>query len=310
MKKAFLLLMILCMLTASVGCNVRNTAQQETESDVALEAPSVDITKSDSEEETTRDYGDKQVVNGFWVKQEKSGNETYYLYIPMMTTKLAGIFDFEDGEDRGNYVDNIYSNYNCPAGAGAASLKGKNLGLCYYSNAQLGFNSNPEDEKIVENEKERYVESFAVVTDDNINTVYSYDVGCVTFALYKDLYESFPDMKLQIYGVTNELINENVGDIKTCDTKAYKKFLKQCLTGGMVDCELLGEKDITDSGIFYVDYKALSEKGDYIQFMLVLSVSETTGFAYFMDTQGCYNITNQEQYAKWKEEHISQFIAG
>ena len=51
-----------------------------------------------------------------------------------------------------------------------------------------------------------------------------------------------------------------------------------------------------------------AEENDCGQFLLVLKVSKTTGFAYLMNGDNCYNISDNEKYQVWKQEHIGQFI--
>ena len=52
----------------------------------------------------------------------------------------------------------------------------------------------------------------------------------------------------------------------------------------------------------------MAEENDCGQFLLVLKVSKTTGFAYLMNGDNCYNISDNEKYQVWKQEHIGQFI--
>ena len=52
----------------------------------------------------------------------------------------------------------------------------------------------------------------------------------------------------------------------------------------------------------------MAEEYDCGQFLLVLKVSKTTGFAYLMNGDNCYNISDNEKYQVWKQEHIGQFI--
>ena len=112
-----------------------------------------------------------------------------------------------------------------------------------------------------------------------------------------------------MYGIPNNLIEQRFGDITKCDGRAYKDFLvKDCPNEDFVSCVYLGEKYITDTSIFYIDYKKLAEENDCGQFLLVLKVSKTTGFAYLMNGDNCYNISDNEKYQVWKQEHIGQFI--
>ena len=45
----------------------------------------------------------------------------------------------------------------------------------------------------------------------------------------------------------------------------------------------------------------MAEENDCGQFLLVLKVSKTTGFAYLMNGDNCYNISDNEKYQVWKQ---------
>lgn len=305
-NKFVLIIIIASVLMVCAGCSEDRMEHIDAESDVELETPAVSLSY-DENETKTRDYSGMQIVDGFWVKEMKEQNEALYAYIPIMSQRVVGIYDFEDFE---NFeLSNKYTNYNQPDGTKPANTKGWCTSLFYYTNSSLGFNSDPELEKINQTEKVRYVESFAMVGDDNkINTLYSYDVGCVTFALFKDLYENYPEIKLQVYGVPTDLISEKIGDLSNCDQKIYMALLKECVNNNMDGLTLFGEKSITDTCKLYIDYKKLSQKGKYCQFLLVLNVSELSGFAYYMNGDNYYVIDDQAKYEEWKKSHIEQFV--
>lgn len=299
--------MFLVMTIMLTGCSSNGNVSSESETDIKLDK--VESTTQDTvNDATTRDYGDKQVVNGFWVQKNSTSKEEYYRYIPMMSSKIAGIYDLED--DELNKSMDTYSAYNCPDGTITAQLNGKVTTLGYYSNPQLGYNSNYNDEMLEENSLVNYKETFALITDNNNkNVLQSYDVGCITFALYKDLYDTFPQINMKLYGLKESSIESAVGDISTCDLAVYSNYLKSCANQDFSNCDLLAQKEITDSSIYYVDYKHLSEIGDYGQYFIVLEFSQKSGYAYYMNGQLNYNIKNESEYNNWKQQHINQFIA-
>lgn len=317
MKKICITAM-LCIALVGIGCNGKKNVSEITEVDVELDKPEVTVVDNSHTADsagtdnsavktaTGSDYGDKKVVDGFWINEEKSNGEVIYRYIPLMNPKTAGIFDIEDSENN-EASSRLYSGYNAPKGTRTASLKTYSCALSYYDNAKLGYNSS---EEAFTTQEKRVVASFSLLSEDGVdNTLCSYDVGCITFALYKNIYPDYPDMKLQVYGVPDDVIMQNVGDVAKCDTRKYYNFLtKDCVNNGFAGCVLLGEKEITDSGIFYIDYKKMSEENNCTQFLLVLNVSETSGFAYFMNGNNCYNIADEEQYQLWKKQHIEQYI--
>lgn len=306
MKKIFCVLLMSVMMAFLTGCGGDSTSNDVTGKDVELSKPDISVATTASSD-SERDYGDKLVVNGFWVKECTSGNSKYYRYIPMMTAKIPGIYDFEDEES--NVSFDSYISYNRPAGTVRASLRGMSTQLCYFSNAQLGYNSDVSEEAVVATELSRYVEAFSLITLDNgYNSLENFDVGCITFALYKDLYDTFPDMKLLVYGVSSDVLSRKIADLKTCSSTYYVSVLNG-LASDYSECELIDEVNITESGRFYIDYKALSERGGYEQYLFVVNVSQKTGFAYYMNGYNCYDIDDADAYSKWKSANISQFIA-
>lgn len=313
MKKVYIILLLLVMMI-SAGCGTETTSSHNTESDIELDKPSVTITENntlgkdvsdiESEKNSSGNSDDRIIDSGFWVNELKTDNGMVWKYTPLINPKVAGVFDCED--DAKFVFSYEYSGYNRPDGTKTATLKSYGCQFIYVSNPMLGYNA---DEEVYPTQEKQIKETFSLTTNNGINKLGIYDVGCITFALYKDLYPEYPEMKLQVYGIPNNLIEQRFDDITKCDGRAYKDFLvKDCPNEDFVSCVYLGEKDITDTSIFYIDYKKMAEENDCGQFLLVLKVSKTTGFAYLMNGDNCYNISDNEKYQVWKQEHIGQFI--
>lgn len=88
-KKTLICLAFLLLLS---GCDNKN----EQVSDEKISVPETLEQISSTNGKTTRDYGNKNMLEGFWVKENVSGGDKWYKYIPMLPEKLAGIYDFED----------------------------------------------------------------------------------------------------------------------------------------------------------------------------------------------------------------------
>ena len=300
-KLLFPLIMLMCFVLS--GCGDESEPQEY----VRLDKPDTTITATDSDSETARDYGDKKIVNGFWVNECSTGDDRWYRYIPMMSQKNPGIYDFEDSEM--NKSMETCTAYNCPDGAGASGVRAGSTYIGFFSNPQLGYNTNSKDEKKDKLDLTKYTESFSLVYDDNKANLEKYDVGCITFALYKELYEDFPQIKMQLYGVPAELLDRKVGDISTCARGHYSSFRKECLDNDFSECLLITEKEITDTGIFYIDYSSLAKKYNCVQYFIVLRFSEEKDCAFYMNGISTYNIKDAEAYEKWKNDNIDSFIA-
>lgn len=302
LKKKYLIIMLICIMLT--GCSNKNNVENKS-SDVEIEKPEgIVVTENNSESNVSND--DREIVNGFWVEKCLSGNEEYYRYIPLMSSKIPGIYDFEDDEQ--NTKMDSYSAYNCPKGAKKVNLKSRGIYIGYFSNAQLGYNKKIENEKISENDLVKYTTSFSLVEDGNKNSMESYDVGCITMALYKDLYNDFPEINMKVYGIPKQYMEDSLGDVLKCNQTEYKSFIKKCYNNNFSECDLLAEKKIEDSSIFYLDYNSNSKNEKYSQYFIVLEFSKSSGYAYYMNGNLTYNITDTEKYLEWKNEHISQYI--
>ena len=301
-KKTLICLAFLLLLS---GCDNKN----EQVSDEKISVPETLEQISSTNGKTTRDYGNKNMLEGFWVKENVSGGDKWYKYIPMLPEKLAGIYDFEDGEL--NKSMKSYITYNCPEGTKDSKIEAAGTYSGYYTIPQLGLNANPKDEESEELGVMRSTTSFAFGQgDDNQNTLFSYDVGCITFALYKELYKDFPKIKMQIYGATEEQMTKELGDLSTWSSTDYSEYIKKCKENDYKDFKLLSEKEITDSGIFYIDYHSMSEEYNYMQYFIVLRFSESAACGYYMNGQCTYNIEDVQAYNIWKQENKGKYIAG
>ena len=72
---------------------------------------------------------------------------------------------------------------------------------------------------------------------------------------------------------------------------------------------LLCSKDITATGVYYVDYAELNKKGDYINYIIEYKFSDAGEKVYLKAcAAGGYKINNEKVYSEWKKEHAEQMI--
>lgn len=105
MKKVYIILLLLVM-TISAGCGTGTTSSHNTEADIELDKPSVTITENntlgkdvsdiESEKNSSDNSDDRIIDSGFWVNELKTDNGMVWKYTPLISPKVAGVFDCED----------------------------------------------------------------------------------------------------------------------------------------------------------------------------------------------------------------------
>ena len=169
--------------------------------------------------------------------------------------------------------------------------------------------------KLIQND-EQYGKYFEV--DNELNT------DCKTFMRFSfsERIKDAVDMirkgngdciqSVKLFGRVDKVIyflDRKVGDISTCARGHYSSFRKECLDNDFSECLLITEKEITDTGIFYIDYSSLAKKYNCVQYFIVLRFSEEKDCAFYMNGISTYNIKDAEAYEKWKNDNIDSFIA-
>lgn len=304
MRKVIVQIVVSAMIAVS-GCAM-NGNNQTVDKDTVIDNP---VNTQSTTGSTARDNGNKTVVDGYWVKERKYSDNgtdmnTVYVYIPLKENKQPGYYDFEDAE---NHVDwRSQMGVNRPDGTKPFSPKNMSPCLSYYTPVKLGFNQSEED-RITE-----YCNPISSIEAFSFNyqsgDLYNYDVQCITIVLYKELYENYPDMKLKIYGMQEEERTRYYNQKGEFDGKSYTKMLSECRENGFSNCELVGEKEVTETGKFYIDYQNLTDKYGYDQYLIAMEVSETSGFAYYLNAFNCYEVEDRATFEKWKKENSSLLI--
>ena len=64
---------------------------------------------------------------------------------------------------------------------------------------------------------------------------------------------------------------------KTFGSKEFLKYKDTLKKNDYKDCDLLCSKDITETGVYYVDYAELNKKGDYINYIMEYKIFRCRG---------------------------------
>ena len=268
-----------------------------------------------------------EIIDGYEVIPVNFGGQIVNTCVPYLESSVKGVYYAKDEIIQlagGDYVK--YSGINCPEGADYIEqiVAGYSGYWTFGTQPDLGINAGIDKDLIVFGEKmpELHLsrQLFHIYSEgsSDINTTKTQmgkcteDIQCITVALYEDFYEKRPDMNLKVYGVPNSVWEKYHGSEMIFSFPQNEEFMETCKDNGYSECTLLGEKEITETGVYYVDIKELSKQGDFAQYILTVDFSESMEYTYRICCDDTYNVEekNVKLYEAWKEEHKEQFIAG
>ena len=268
-------------------------------------------------ETTTTDEG-YTIINGFYRIKSNNGDKDTILYIPYIENKQQGVSYLEELHikssterridlEAGNTPDGALYNKQTSSDYGAPYVEAcivPDFALPYY-------NANDTIPNWYLSDRAGYVFTYRVEKEGDVkstsDTMVSLDVGAISVAMYEDFYDDIPKMTISVYGVPKSLFKKKFG--KTFGSKEYFKYLDTLTDNGYKGCDLLCSKDITATGVYYVDYAELNKKGDYINYIMEYKFSDAGEKVYLKAcAAGGYKINNEKVYSEWKKEHAEQMI--
>ena len=268
-------------------------------------------------ETTTTDEG-YTIINGFYRIKSNNGDKDTILYIPYIENKQQGVSYLEELHikssterridlEAGNIPDGALYNKQTSSAYGAPYVEAcivPDFALPYY-------NSNDTIPNWYLSDSAGYAFTYGVEKTGDVkstsDTMVCLDVGAISVAMYEDFYDDIPKMTISVYGVPKSLFKKKFG--KTFGPKEYFKYLDTLTDNGYKGCDLLCSKDITATGVYYVDYAELNKKGDYINYIMEYKFSDAGEKVYLKAcAAGGYNINNEKVYSEWKKEHAEQMI--
>lgn len=299
----FLLLAICCI----SGCG-ENSRSVENE---VLTEPQYETRSIIQENETVQVYdGWKRMESQFEYKDVK------YVYYPHVENKIKGVSYIEDSYDL-DFSFDAFKNINCPIGCNSIKHKAEGCESQCNSQPELeGANSekanNPlidvrDGEKVIDigNSLVNNVFDETVVTE---HEVLKQDVQAISFAIYEDFFDTIPELTVKLYGIPVTLWEEELGNTMEFSWKQYEEFEKQYQDNNFAELDLLAEKKIEKTGVYYIDYNDLHEKGDYAQILIVLNFDKEMPYTYRMCGDGIYEISDKAAYDEWKNSHMDYYI--
>ena len=308
-KKAILIALSGTMILSLSACGKKDNAADET-----LIDPDYIIQEYET---TTTDEG-YTIINGFYRIKSNNGDKDTILYIPYIENKQQGVSYLEELHiksstkrwidlEAGNTPDGALYNKQTSSDCGAPYVE-----ACIVPDfALLYYNSNDTIPNWYLSDRAGYVFTYRVEKAGDVkstsDTMVSLDVGAISVAMYEDFYDDIPKMTISVYGVPKSLFKKKFG--KTFGSKEYFKYLDTLTDNGYKGCDLLCSKDITATGVYYVDYAELNKKGDYINYIMEYKFSDAGEKVYLKAcAAGGYKINNEKVYSEWKKEHAEQMI--
>ena len=269
-------------------------------------------------ETTTTDEG-YTIINGFYrIKSELVNDKDLILYIPYVEDKQAGVSYLEE-----RYLESTTRNWreieirNTPDGATfdkqtSSKCEAAYEQACIVPDFALAYyNPNDTIPNWYLSDSAGYAFTYRVEKTGDVkstsDTMVSLDIGAISVAMYEDFYDDIPKMTISVYGVPKSLFKKKFG--KTFGPKEYFKYLDTLTDNGYKGCDLLCSKDITETGVYYVDYAELNKKGDYINYIMEYKFSDAGEKVYLKAcAAGGYKINNEKVYSEWKKAHAEQMI--
>ncbi len=256
-----------------------------------------------------------QVYDG-WERMESQFEykDVKYVYYPHVENKIKGVSYIEDSYDL-DFSFAAFKNINCPIGC--KSIKHKAEGC------ESQWNSQPELEGAYR-EIDDYNPLIVIKEGENVSSegkgnvhdntiidkfiVETQDVQAVSFAIYEDFFDTIPELTVKLYGIPVTLWEEELGNTMEFSWKQYEAFEKQYQDNNFAKLDLLAEKKIEKTGVYYIDYNDLHKKGDYAQILIVLNFDKEMPYTYRMCGNGIYEISDKEAYDEWKNSHMDYYI--
>ena len=135
------------------------------------------------------------------------------------------------------------------------------------------------------------------------------DVQAVSFALYESFYETIPNLTVNVYGMSYSTWNKYMPEDDVYSINDTKAMMSALAENNYSDCDKLASRKIDKSGVYYMDYSEYNKDNRYKQLFIVAEFDEMpVDYAVAINDDMNYNISNSQDYAKWKEDNKDKFI--
>ena len=243
--------------------------------------------------------------------------------IPNWKKENVELVDVNDMGNLGNTESGMLERMSLLCGKfkpmGATAYAGY-IGLNHYITAGPQFILDTYDEVAkggILKKDWRYIstawESSTVTIDEKTeHVIKKADIECISVALYEGFYNNNPQANIKLYGITDEVYDRylKAEDVKSgVSYRFYRKDLYEDYEAGKCELDILVDKDITESGRYYIDYKEVQGNKEYKQFLYVITyTNEPEEACAYSISSFQYDIQDEGTYNQWKEDNKQMFI--
>lgn len=315
-KKIIKILSILCILSVILGCAACKSSSggiNETDIDNGtqmLEVPTADVNIQDM----TKEIADFKKIDNYWCREVVVANETWYQTAPVWMGERVDIYDikdmFIDGmASESNIFTNI-GNINKPDGAEASRIGYAGLGIQIYQWTKPDYTHKDDTDGL---RAEYLTRAYTIGTRDNNLIISKSDVNCLNIALYEDWCDYRQKLTIKLYGVTEEQFDKYLkiseGD-RGIRAHMDLRDIYDDHKSGKIPLAALAEKEITETGNYYVDYGDIQNGKEYKQILYVIETDCDPDKYAFCVTGLEYDINESaiDKYNQWKEKNKELFF--
>lgn len=254
----------------------------------------------------------KTEVVGRWIKTSWGTANSDCIYYPYVEDKVKGVSYVEELVGPGTTQENFISD-NRPDGCISdirkrLSFFASNIVQPDIADESVRWSDKRNKLTYVEQGEQLNVVEQLTGSDKNRYQIEKQDVQAISCALYEDFYDNIPHMTINVYGIPAQLWENTFGSEMVLNDDMYNSFITRCENNNFSELELLAQKDIDKTDVYYVDYNDLRSKGDYAQIIYVISFDERADYTFFVNGNAAYEIYDAAAYSEWKSQNIDKFI--
>lgn len=254
----------------------------------------------------------KTEIVGRWIKTSWGTANSDCIYYPYVEDKVKGVSYVEELVGPGTTQENFISD-NRPDGCISdirkrLSFFASNIVQPDIADESVRWSDKRNKLTYVEQGEQLNVVEQLTGSDKNRYQIEKQDVQAVSCALYEDFYDNIPHMTINVYGIPAQLWENTFGSEMVLNDDMYNSFITRCENNNFSELELLAQKDIDKTDVYYVDYNDLRSKGDYAQIIYVISFDKRADYTFFVNGNAVYEIYDAAAYSEWKSQNIDKFI--
>lgn len=317
MKKLLGTILMCCLTIHMIGCT--STKEANNNNNIMLTNPVVE-TEASTEHKSLYPY--EKIEHGYYVYELNNNRYAapYDINNNMDTYDLSDWIHF--GTKIGLDRQKQYSIIKRPDGT-ITDKSGSKINLFWGRVACPDFlwdDYESNEQQDLQQMPTQHIQAVAayVNTKESSDADYQYvgeiwDIECISCALYEDFYEDVSPLNISIYGMDEQVFNNYIEYRQSESGEKtywvdYQNVFSQ-YQQGKCELDIVLNKDITESGNYYIDYKEFQKEKTYKQMFYVVSFSEEWKNDYGFVVIGFqYKIDHEQQYEQWKQKNEIYFL--